>query len=196
MKSSIKIIFVLFFFFINFIGCNPCGSDVDKVLPFFDVKNLKSVYNANSVGIQRKIDEEINFKDYRLIINVEVNFYAKLDYKTGFNMLACSPPELGYKGTTEKIDYIKITADKSYDDKHSANSSLNDIITTYDYALSSSAETLSDYLKKSNYSPSQYSLSLTFSTPPTKKQSLTFTVEYALTNGEKYLAKTLPIIIY
>jgi hypothetical protein len=196
MKSSIKILFVLFFFFINFVGCNPCGSDVDKVLPFFDVKNIKNAYNAKSTGIQSKIDDEISLKEYRLIIDLDVKFYAFISNPNGFNTLACSPPESGYKGTNEKIDYVKISCDKPFDDKHNANTSLNDLTIIYDYTQSSPVETLENYLKKVGYAPSINSLSLTFSTPPSKKQSLIFTVEYALTNGEKYTAKTLPVIIY
>ncbi len=43
---------------INFVGCNPYGAYFDKVLPYFDVKNIKEVYNANkSMLIQNKIDE-------------------------------------------------------------------------------------------------------------------------------------------
>jgi hypothetical protein len=196
MKSSFKILFILFFFFINFIGCNPCGSGVDKALPFFDVQNIRNIYNAKSTGIQSKIDEEISLKDYRLIINLDVKFYASTFKSNGFSTFACSPPESGYKGTNEKIDYIKISCDKPFDDKHNANTSLNDLTIIYDYTQSSSVETLENYLKKASYAPSMSSLSLTFSTPPSKKQSLTFTVEYALTNGEKYTAKTLPVIIY
>jgi hypothetical protein len=196
MKSSIKIIFILFFFFINFIGCNPCSSEIAKILPFFDVKGLKSLQNYKSTIIQNKTDEEISLKDYRLVMSLDVKYYASIYNSDGFCTFACEPAPDGYKGTEEKIDYLKISCDKPFDDKHNANTSLNDLTIIYDYTQSSSVETLENYLKKASYTPSINSLSLTFSTPPSKKQSLTFTVEYALTNGEKYTAKTLPVIIY
>jgi hypothetical protein len=196
MKSSIKILFVLFFFFINFIGCErPCGSG--NPLPFFNIKGISQVNNLKDSGHSTVANEEVNIKDYKMDVILDVTYYASLQ-NNGFNSMACSPLENGYNGTTEKIDYIKISADKAYDDKHDANTSLNDLVRlfNYSYGQKGSTQTLDDYLKSILYSPKGYGLALTFSTPPSKKQSLTFTVEYALTNGEKYTAKTLPVIIY
>jgi hypothetical protein len=137
------------------------------------------------------------YSSVRMDLILNVTYYAHLQ-RNGYNSLACSPVESGYNGTTEKIDYIKITADKPYDEKHDANTSLNDLIRIYNlaYGQKSSNQTLDDYLKSILFSPKGYGLSITFSNPPSKKQSITFTVEYALTNGEKYTAKSLPIIIY
>jgi hypothetical protein len=196
MKSSIKIIAVLFFFFINFIGCErPCGSG--NPLPFFDIKGLRGVYNLKDSGHSTVANEEVNIKDYRMDLMLDVTYYA-YQQKSGYNSIACSPLESGYNGTTEKIDYIKITADKSYDEKHDVNTSLNDLVRIYNFAYGQkgSNQTLDDYLKSILFSPKSYGLSITFSNPPSKKQSIIFTVEYALTNGEKYTAKSLPIIIY
>ena len=196
MKLSIKILFVLFFFFINFIGCErPCGSG--NPLPYFDIKGLREVNNLKDSGHSTVANEEVNIKDYKMDIILNVSYYAYLQ-NNGYNLIACDPGESGYNGTTEKIDYIKITADKSYDEKHDVNTSLNDLVRIYNYSFGQkgSTQTLDDYLKSVLFSPKGYGLSVTFSTPPSKKQSLIFTVEYALTNGEKYTAKTLPIIIY
>ena len=196
MKSSVKILFVLFFFFINFVGCErPCDSG--NPLPFFNIKGISYVNNLKASGHSTIANEEVNIKDYQLGIILNVSYYASLK-NNGYNSFACSPLEYGYKGTTEKIDYLKITADKAFDDKHEANTSLNDLVRIYDFGLGQkgSTQTLDEYFKSISFSPQGYGLSLTFATPPTKKQSLTFTVEYALTNGEKYVEKTLPVIIY
>lgn len=196
MKSFIKTIFVLFFFFINFIGCeSPCGSG--NPLPYFDIKGLREVNNLKDSGHSTVPNEEVNIKDYKMDLILDVTYYGYLQ-KSSYNSLACSPLENGYNGTNEKIDYIKITADKAYDEKHDANVSLNDLVRIYNSSLGQkgSNQTLDDYLKNILFSPKSYGLSITFSNPPSKKQNIIFTVEYALTNGEKYTAKTLPIIIY
>lgn len=198
MKSSIKILFVLFFFFINFIRCEiepPCGSG--NPLPFFDIKGINQVNNLKDSGNSTVLNEEVNLKDYRMDIILDLTYYAFLQ-KNGFNSTACSPVPNGYRGTNEKINYIKITADKSYDEKHAANTSLNNLVRIYNFSggQKASNQTLDDYLKSILFSPVGYGLTVTFATPPSKKQSLAFTVEYALTNGEKYTAKTLPIVIF
>lgn len=196
MKSSIKILFVLFFFFINFIGCErPCSSA--NLLPFFNIKGLREVNNLKDSVHSTIANEEVNIKDYKMDIILDVTYYAYLQ-NNGYNSMACDPGENGYNGTTEKIDYIKITADKPYDEKHDANTSLNDLVRIYNYSFGQkgSTQTLNDYLKSIMVSPKGYGLAVTFSIPPSKKQSLSFTVEYVLTNGEKYTAKMLPIIIY
>jgi hypothetical protein len=194
MKSSVKFLLIIFFFFINFVGCEPlCGSG--NPLPYFDTKGIRGVYNLKDSGHSTISNEEVSIVDYRLSVILDATYYAFFQ-KNGYNTMACSPLENGYKGTNEKIDYIKITADKPYDNKHEANTSLNDLILKFNYNYQKSTESLEDYLKKSSYVPSIFGLDLTFSTPPSKKQSLIFTIEYALTNGEKYTAKTLPVVIF
>lgn len=190
MKAFIKILFIPFFFFINFIACKLCDSG--NPLPFFDIKGIKKVATSNASGLPTTTNEEVNLKDFRMTIFLEVTYYAFLQ-NGGYGAFACSPVENGYKGTTEKIDYIKITADKAYDDKHDANTSLNDLV---NYGWHTSTQSLEEYLKSISFSPEYTELPLSFKTPPSKKQSLIFTIEYALTNGEKYVAKSTPIILF
>jgi hypothetical protein len=196
MKSSIKILFVLFFFFINLVGCDteiPCGPNPS---PFFDITGLK-VSNLNGSGLSASSTEEVEITKYNLALNLEATYYSTLKL-SGFSTIACSPLPPGSLGSKEKIDYIKISCDKEYDSKHPANFSLNDL-TLVGYYQSGKAPTqkLDEKIKENNYTPKSLSeYILTFSSPPSKKQSQIFTVEYALTNGEKYTAKTLPVIIY
>jgi hypothetical protein len=199
MKSSIKIIFVLFFFFINFIGCespNSCDSGGQNPLPYFDITGLK-ITNLKDSGLPALSGEEVGIIKYNLVLSLEATYYSSLKC-SGFTAIACSPIENGYMGSKEKIDYIKVSCDKDFDDKHPANSSLNDLtLVGFYYSGKAPTQTLDGKIKENNFTPkSKSEFWLTFSTPPSKKQSLTFTVEYALTNGEKYTAKTLPVIIY
>jgi hypothetical protein len=194
MKSSIKIFFIIFFFFINFVGCEP-PCELGNPLPYFDMKGLRGVYNLKDSGHSTISNEEVSILNYKLDILLDATYYSYYQ-ENGYKAIACSPLENGYKGTYEKIDYIKITADKPFDDKHEANVSLNDLVLIFNFNYQKSTESLTEYLKKVNYAPSIYGLSITFSNPPSKKQSLIFTVEYALTNGEKYIAKTLPVVIF
>ena len=171
-----------------------CGGS--NPLPYFDITGLK-VSNLKESGLSAVADEEVSITKYNLVLNVEATYYSSLKF-SGFAALACSPVEDGFMGSKEKIDYIKITCDKEYDDKHPPNSSLNDLAFVGFYYLGKApTQSLDGKIKENNYTPkSRYEYWLTLSTPPSKKQSLTFTVEYALTNGEKYTAKTLPIVIY
>jgi hypothetical protein len=191
MKSLIKILFVPFFFFINFIACMPpCGSG--NPLPFFDIKGIKKIFTSNASGLQTATNEEVNIKDFRMSISLEVTYYAFLQ-NSGYGAFACSPIENGYEGTTEKIEYIKITADKAYDDKHDANTSLNDLVSV---GWQTSTQSLDEYLKDISFSQKGTEIPISLKTPPSKKQSLIFTIEYALTNGEKYISKSSPVVLF
>jgi hypothetical protein len=196
MKSSIKILFIIFFFFINFVRCEidpPCGPE--NTLAYFDIKGLK-VSNINGSGLSATINEEVEITKYNLALSLEVTYYSSITL-SGFSTVACTPA-VGNKGSKEKIDYIKVSCDKDYDAKHLANSSLNDITLVGSYSSEKApSQKLDERIKENNYTPKSLNeYILTFKTPPTKKQNIIFTVEYALTNGEKYTAKTLPVIIY
>jgi hypothetical protein len=196
MKSSIKILFTLFFFLINFVGCDteiPCGPNPS---PFFDITGLR-ISNLNGSGLSASINEEVEIIKYNLKLNLEATYYSSLKLSE-FSTVACSPLPPGSLGSKEKIDYIKVSCDKEYDTKHPANSSLNDLTLVGSYISGKApSQTLDEKIKENNFIPKSLNeYNLTFKTPPTKKQSFIFTVEYALTNGEKYTAKTLPIVIY
>lgn len=172
-----------------------CGSS--NPLPYFDITGIK-VFNLKESGLTANPNEEISVTKYNLALNLEATYYSSLRF-SGFGTFACSPVESGFKGSKEKIDYIKISCDKDYDDKHPANSSLNDLIVIGFYYLGKApTQTFDEKIKENNFMPksvSEFNF-LTFKTSPLKKQSLTFAVEYALTNGEKYIARTLPVVIY
>lgn len=195
MRASVKILLVYLFFFINFIGClNPCGDDVDKVSPYFKIKNI-NIYNQSVNGSAFKSNDEIRFTEHRLYVYISPEYYAHNSSMTGFKTIACSPPEPGYMGTNERISQIKITSDRDFDDKHNANTSLNDLILANTSSVASK-KTLNDYLQEVKNTPSINGILLYFSSPPSQKQSQIFTVEYTLTNGKTFTSKTLPIVIY
>lgn len=172
-----------------------CGGG--NPLSYFDITGLK-VSNLKESGLSATANEEVNITKYNLAISLDATYYSSLKL-SGFAALACSPIEDGFMGSKEKIDYIKISCDKEYDEQHPPNSSLNDLTLIGFYYLGKAPkQTLDGKIKENNFMPKSIGEfnRLTFSTPPSKKQSIVFMVEYALTNGEKYTAKTLPVVIY
>jgi hypothetical protein len=195
MKAFSKTLLVSVFFFINFIGClNPCGGDIDKVHPYFKIKDIY-IYNQAVNGTAFKSNEEIRFTEHGLFIYISPKYYTHNSLMTGFNAIACSPLEPGYEGTNERISQIKITSDRDFDNKHNANTSLNDLILANTSFVAPKIP-LNDYLKEIKNTPSINGILLYFSSAPSQKQSQIFTVEYTLTNGKTFSSKTLPIVIY
>ncbi len=108
---------------------------------------------------------------------------------------ACDPVPPGYEGTKEEVQAITVRCDQDFDATHPAGSSLN---AYFDY-LNGSYLT---YVRVSNlveYSnqfpvPAERSFGLRLRQAPDRKTgTYTFTVEYALTNGEVLTARTRDI---
>ncbi|MBC6697757.1 hypothetical protein [Hymenobacter sp. BT190] len=100
---------------------------------------------------------------------------------------ACSPLEPGF---TEQLDSLAITSRFDFDALHPAGTSLNDVLTTFDWS-----ESLNDYLRVQAGRPEVALPLLTLRAVPAQAGPQQFRVFYRLTNGEEYTAETLPVTI-
>jgi hypothetical protein len=178
-------------FFIHFISCVPCNNVNSSLKKYFDVKGISAVNDNKYSGKSIKEAQDIPIQDYRMYIMLKTKFYSRYGDKK-VSAFICNALALeGKDGTEEKIKYIKITTDENYDEKHNANQPINDIVTVYPYS-----KALDDYLSMTEFSLKQEGLTLTINNPPSQKKSISFNVEFALTNGEIYHSKTSPVVIY
>jgi hypothetical protein len=182
---------LLLLLFINFISCVPCNDVNSSLKKYFDIRGISTVSSNSYTEKSIKEEQSIPIQDYRLYIMLKTKFYSRYGDKKVSALVCSTITPVGQDGTEEKIKYIKITADENYDEKHNANQLINDIVTVYPYS-----KALDDYLSMTDFSLKQEGLTLTINNAPSQKKSISFNVEFALTNGEIYHSKTSPVVIY
>jgi hypothetical protein len=187
-QTNLALILLLF---INFISCVPCHNVNSSLKKYFDIKGISAINDNKYSGKSIKEAQDIPIQDYRLYIMLKTKFYSRYGDKKVSAFICNGLAPVGQDGTEEKVKYIKITSDENYDEKHSANQPLNDIVMVYPFS-----KALDDYLSMTNFSMKQEGLTLTINNPPSQRKSMSFNIEFALTNGEIYRSKTSPVVIY
>lgn len=100
---------------------------------------------------------------------------------------ACSPRDPEF---TEQLDSLVITSRFDFDAQHPAGTSLNDVLTTFDWS-----ESLNDYLRERAGRPDIVLPLLKLRTVPAQAGPQQFRVFYRLTNGEEYTAEAVAVTI-
>ncbi len=204
MKKLVLSLFLLF----PFTHCTSCGlgNPSKDVKPYYDIQK----FEAYSWQVTRIVSES-----YGTVVSVkpvpeaqpviadslvialtgEVTYYGRNQPPgggSGWAAYACDPMPPGSAGTKEEVQQITVRCDRDFDASHPAGSSLN---AYFDYldgrpAWSTRVDNLDAYSKGFPRQASRdFGLRL-LQAPAQKTGTYIFTVEYALTNGEVYTART------
>jgi hypothetical protein len=105
---------------------------------------------------------------------------------------ACDPVPPGDKGTKEEVQAITVRCDQDFDATHPAGSSLNAYFDYLNgsYLTRNRVGNLAEYSNQFPVPAERYFGLRLLQAPDRKTGTYTFTVEYALTNGEVLTART------
>lgn len=195
-----------------FSRCTDCSfTDLKRnSKPYYDLQGI-SVLPLQIISIDNRFGDSpsLNLEQFpeaqpiipdSLVIAVtgNVTFYGSIPHDRSGNpwaAYACDPVPNGFKGTEEEVKVIDIRCDRDFDAAHPAGSALNPY---FDYLSGSyfsprRIDNLAEYNKQLPKQADRYLGLRLLKAPDRKAGSYTFTIEYALTNGEVYTAKTRSI---
>ena len=201
------VLFLLLVF--PFTHCNDCTfADLNRdTKPYYDLQGITVLplqvisiddrfNNSPSYNVERFPEAQPLVADSLVIaLSGNVAFYGNLPSRRSASpwaAYACDPVPNGYKGTEEEVQAITVRCDRDFDATHPAGSSLN---AYFDYLNGGyfrrvREDNLAEYGKRFPL-PAARSFGLRLLKAPDQKTgTYTFTVEYALTNGEVYTART------
>ena len=204
MKKLVLSLFLLF----PFNGCTSCGlSNPSKdVKPYYDIQRFKAQpWQVTRLGNEsygtvvsvKQVPEAQPIIADSLVIALmgEVTYYGQNEQLRGgggWAAYACDPMPSGFKGTTEEVQEITVRCDQDFDAAHPAGSSLN---VYFDYFAGSPYSNLrtgnlNEFSKQLPVQAAREFMLKLMKAPDQKTGTYTFTVEYALTNGEVLTART------
>ncbi len=204
MKKLLLSLFLLF----PFNGCTSCGlgNPSKDVKPYYDIQGFKAqswqatrISNdsyGTVVSVKQVPEAQPVIADSLVIALIgEVTYYSQNEHPGGgggWAAYACDPMPSGFKGTTEEVQEITVRCDRDFDATHPAGSSLN---VYFDYFAGSPysnlrTDNLNEFSKQLPVQAARDFMLKLMRAPDRKTGTYTFTVEYALTNGEVLTART------
>jgi hypothetical protein len=187
------------------------------VEPYFDIQNIAFIevltYSRNKVG---NLNFEASGQDYDnqeyacdsmalyfMAPDTSLVYHSQHVIKPKFGLIpeayACNSNRPGYAGTRELVDKIYVSSNYDFDETHSRNDNLGDIVDIYAYTPGGSSRwmQLSDFNRNSPYeAPKRFYL--LFKRKPTMSNVQQFVVKYYMQTEEgvsnEYYIITTPVL--
>ncbi len=185
------------------------------VEPYFDIQNMvfgevdlysdnKGILNFNIVDqdYSTMIYPCDSMALYIYVPDTSLTFHSQRIIKPRFGLIpeaiACNSQRSGYAGTRELVDKIYVSSNYDFDETHSKNDNLSDIVRIFAYSSNGDNKwmSLSDFNNNSPYeAPKRFYL--LFTRKPTRSKTQQFVIKYYMkTNpGEatEYYIVTTPV---
>ncbi len=168
--------------------------------PYFDIQAMELQENIrNYPNLEENTEVDfVDFSSLSIFFEADLVSSAKAPCKHGFSLMnsayACSCIEGGHEGSkNEYLDNLTIITLNDFDSLHLANSSLNDLWSTYDERYEKIP--VNDYLQQDTSKISSQEMTLFLSKAPELDSSFQVKIIAELSTGEVYEAESSRFIL-